>query len=254
MEFVSDVVLICRRQLRLDARNPVWLVVNLLQPTLYLAFFGPLLPHVIPVSAQKSAGGAWQVYVPGLLVQLCLFGAAFVGFTVIADWRLGVMERMRVTPISRFALLFGRVLHDVVVLLGQSLVLLAAATVAGLRIPLVAVPVALFFISLLTVSLSSLSYGLGLVVKNESTFAPVLNTTTVMMLLLSGILLPMSLAPGWLNDVSHLTPFRYVVDAVRDVFAGHYTTAPVAEGATVALVLAAASLGLGTYVFRRESS
>jgi ABC-2 type transport system permease protein len=254
MELAHDVFLIFRRQMRLDTRNPVWLLIGLLQPTFYLAFFGPILSRVIPAAESAAAGGAWRIYVPGLMVQLSLFGAAFVGFTVIADWRVGVMERMRVTPVSRFALLFGRVLHDIVVLLAQSLVLIAAATAFGLRAPVAGVLAGLVFIALLTASLASLSYGLGLAVKSETTFAPVLNTTTVLMLLLSGILLPMSLAPGWLDDVSRLTPFRYIVDAIREVFAGHFTTAPVVEGAAVALALAVISLGLGTYVFRRESA
>lgn len=54
--------------------------------------------------------------VPALLVQLALFGTAFVGFGLIAEYRSRVIERMRVTPVSRIALLLGRSLRDVVVL------------------------------------------------------------------------------------------------------------------------------------------
>ncbi len=115
MQTAKDTTLIFRRQLTLLARNPVWVFVGLMQPILYLAFFGPLLTRIVSVRGFPS-GNAWQVFVPGLLVQLGLFGAAFVGFTIIAEWRNGVIERMRVTPVSRLALLLGRVLRDVVVL------------------------------------------------------------------------------------------------------------------------------------------
>jgi len=37
-------------------------------------------------------GNSYSFFVPGLLIQLGLFGAAFVGFTIIADWRYGVIE------------------------------------------------------------------------------------------------------------------------------------------------------------------
>lgn len=252
MPVARDTSLIFRRQVRQDTRNPVWLAIGLSQPILYLAFFGPMLSRVLRADEGRT-GSAWQVYVPGLLVQLALFGAAFVGFTVIADWRTGSMERMRVTPVSRFALLMGRVLHDVAVLLAQSVVLILAAVALGLRVPLAGVALSLLFVALLTCSLSSLSYGLGLVVKRETAFSPMLNIATVLLLLLSGILLPMSLAPSWLNDVSRLTPLRYLVDAIRDAFVGRFATAAVAEGLAVGVGLAALSLAAGTYVFCREN-
>src|SRR3954454_14331628 len=111
METVRDTLLIFRRQLRLTLRNPVWVVIGLIQPFLYLAFFGPLLKNVAGAPGFPE-GSAWQVFVPGLLVQLGLFGTALVGFGIIAEYRAGVIERMRVTPVSRLALLLGRVLRD----------------------------------------------------------------------------------------------------------------------------------------------
>ena len=45
-------------------------------PLLYLLFFGPLLTG-LPLGAR---GSSWQILVPGLLLQLGLFGASFAGF------------------------------------------------------------------------------------------------------------------------------------------------------------------------------
>jgi ABC-2 family transporter len=70
--------------------------------------------------------------VPALLVQLTLFGTAFVGFALIAEYRSGVIERMRVTPVSRAALLLGRSLRDVMVLTIQGALLIALAVPFGL--------------------------------------------------------------------------------------------------------------------------
>jgi ABC-2 type transport system permease protein len=44
--FISDTLLIFRRQLRLSLRNPAWVIIGLVQPILYLAFFGPLLKAI----------------------------------------------------------------------------------------------------------------------------------------------------------------------------------------------------------------
>src|SRR5438874_1626905 len=147
MSFARDVLLIFKRQMRLSLRNPAWVIIGLTQPILYLAFFGPLFTRVfsrgLPGVPQTNSYG---FFVPGLLVQLGLFGAAFVGFTIIADWRAGVIERMRVTPVSRLALLLGRVSRDVVVLVVQSSLLVLIAIAFGLRAPLPGLLLSLVFV------------------------------------------------------------------------------------------------------------
>jgi ABC-2 type transport system permease protein len=73
-------------------------------------------------------------------------------------------------------------------------------------------------------------------------------------LLLSGILLPMTIGPEWLQNLSDLMPFKFVVDAVRDSFAGNFGTSSVLWGTAWALVLAAAGTWWGTATFRRENA
>ena len=107
MQFVRDTLLIYRRSMRLSMRVPIWMVMSLVQPVMYLVLFGPLLKRVAQTPGFPP-GNAWQVFVPGLLVQLGIFGTLFVGFGLIDEIRSGVIERMRVSPISRVALLTGK--------------------------------------------------------------------------------------------------------------------------------------------------
>jgi len=132
MRFLTETWLVFVCAMRLSLRNKVWLIIGLTQPLLYLALFGPLLKRIAGMPGFPH-GNSWQVFTPGLLVQLGIFGALFVGFGLIAEVRDGVIERIRVTPASRMALLAGRVLRDAVVLLVQSTVLLAAAYAFGTR-------------------------------------------------------------------------------------------------------------------------
>jgi ABC-2 type transport system permease protein len=200
-------------------------------------------------------GDAWQVFVPGLLVQLGIFGAAFVGFGLIAEMRAGVVERMRVTPASRAALLLGRVLRDVVVLLVQGLMLVLAATAFGLRAPLGGLVLGLLVVGLLGAAFSSASYAAALVLRTEDSLAALTNSLAVpLLLLLSGILLPMSLAPGWLRGLSDVNPLKHVVDGVRQLFLGHVGTWTVFWGLVATAGLVLAGLVLGTRTFARESS
>jgi ABC-2 type transport system permease protein len=244
---------IFRRSMRLSLRNPVWVIIGLFQPLLYLALFGPLLLRLTKVPGFPH-GNAWRVFVPGLLVQLGIFGAAFVGFGLIEEMRSGVIERMRVTPASRVALLAGRVLRDVVVLVVQGLVLVLAAVAFGLRAPIWDLVLGVALVAVLGAAFSSASYATALLLKTEDSMASVLNSIAVPLLLLSGILLPMTLAPQWLRTVSDVNPVKHVVDAVRSVFLGHVATASVAWGLVATFALAFAGMAFGTRTFRRRSS
>ena len=255
MSFARDTMLIFRRQIKLSLRNPAWVIIGLIQPILYLAFFGPLLSKVASGAvAGFPAGNSYSFFVPGLLIQLGLFGAAFVGFTIIADWRYGVIERLRVTPVSRLAILSGRVLRDVVTLLVQGVVLVLAGVAFGMRAPLGGILVSLWFIGIVAISLSAISYTVGLLTKSEDVLAPAINMVVVPLMLLSGIMLPMTLGPGWLQGIARATPFRYIIDAMREAYAGHYANTIMVEGIAVALGLAALCLWIASRVFVRENA
>ena len=215
-------------------------------PLLYLLFFGPLLTD-LPLGGQ---GSSWQLLVPGLLLQLGLFGASFSGFMIILEKGQGVVERMRVTPVSRLALLLGRVLRDATVFVFQAVLLVLAALVMGLRAPLAGVLIGFVFVALLTVSLAALSYALAMKVATPQGFGPTVNALTMPSMLLSGLMLPMTLGPGWLDVLSHLMPFRYLVDAVRDAYVGAYATAHMLYGSLVAVALTLIAVTVGTRVFR----
>lgn len=261
MSFVHDTMVVFRRQWRLSMRNPAWVIISLVQPVLYLALFAPLLTK-LPASAlaggtSSAASGtaeAYKFFVPGLLIQLGLFGSTFVGFAIISDWRAGVIERFRVTPVSRLAIMAGRVLRDVIVLVVQAVILVLVGVAFGLRAPVSAILVSLGFIVLVAVGLASVSYATALLIKSEDAFAPLLNSVILPLMLLSGIMLPLTLGPGWLQGIARISPFRYIINAMRSAFYGQYAPAIMAEGAAVAVGVAAVCLWLGSRAFVRENA
>ena len=252
MSYARDTYVIFHRALVLSLRNPAWVIIGLMQPILYLALFGPLL---LPMTQLPGfpPGDAWRVLVPGLLVQLGIFGGVFVGFAIISEWREGVIDRMMVTPAARSTLILGRVLRDVVVLVVQAALLIGAAMLFGLRVPFAAVLLAIFLVGTLGASFSALSYAAGLMMKSEDAFAPLINTLALPIMLLSGILLPMTLAPLWLQRLSDISPFKHMVDGLRAVFRGEIASFSVALGFGLSVALLLISLWLGTRVFRNQT-
>src|SRR5690348_4588959 len=135
---LRDIWLVFRRYFTLFIRNPAWVGIGLLQPVLYLVLFAPLLNSIASMPGFPP-GGAYNVFVPGLLIQLGLFGSAGVGFALIAEVRNGVLERFRVTPVSRTALLLGRAARDILNMLIQSTLLILLSLPFGLSINILGV-------------------------------------------------------------------------------------------------------------------
>ena len=251
MTFFRESFIVFRRQLRMNLRNPAWVIIGMLQPVLYLLLFGPLLE---PLIGQFGAQNAYTFFVPGMLVQLGVFGAFFAGFSLIGEWREGVIEAERVTPASRTALLVGRLYRDLLQLLVQALILVGLGFALGMD----ASPAGLLLGVLLTLLLggacAAASNALALTTKSEDVMAPVINMVMMPVLLLSGILLPMTLGPAWLENVSDFMPIRHVVDAVRASFAGDFATSSLTWGILAAVVMFALALWWGTATFRRENA
>ncbi len=251
MTFFRDSWIIFTRAMRLSLRQPMWVMIGLLQPILYLVLFGPLLQTVAQTSGFQ--GDAWQVFVPGLLVQLGIFGGLFVGFGIIAEWRSGVIDRQMVTPASRTALIAGRTMRDVVVIVVQAIVLIICAYFFGLRVPPLALVAALVLIALLGAAFSFISNAIGMATKSEDALAPLVNMLALPILLLSGILLPMSLAPQWLQIVSDFNPFKHIVEALRAVFRGDFGDPIVGIGAVLAVILVGLGAWIGERVLRAQT-
>src|SRR5260370_1132079 len=79
---------------------------------------------------------AYRIYVPGLLTVMAIIGGLFSGFGLLAEIRSGIIERARVTPVSRVALMLGRVLREVIMLLAQAVIITVLALPFGLRVGL----------------------------------------------------------------------------------------------------------------------
>ncbi|RYE44096.1 MAG: ABC transporter permease [Hyphomicrobiales bacterium] len=251
MSFIRDTWIIFRRSMVLSLRQPLWVVIGLLQPILYLTLFGPLLQTIAATSGFQ--GDAWQVFVPGLLVQLGIFGGLFVGFGIIAEWRSGVIDRQLVSPAARTAIITGRTLRDVVVITVQAIVLVSAAFFMGLRVPVGALLIGLVLVALLGAAFSFISNAIGIATKSEDALAPMVNTLALPILLLSGILLPMTLAPAWLQMVANFNPFKHIVEALRAVFLGQFGAPIVWIGLLLAVVLVVIGAWVGSRVLAAQT-
>lgn len=217
LKLIRDTRLVFGRSLQVSLRNSVWLIIGLFQPLLYMLLFAPLLDGMMP------GGKAIQTFTPGLLTMMAMLGPAFAGFKLIDDLRSGVVERLRVTPVSRLALLLGPVLVDVLLLLVQVTLLQIVAFAMGVRVELTGIVLAFVLVSLIGMGMAAMSYGVALLIRDEGGMAATLNFFTQPLLLLSGILLPLTFAPALIKTIASINPFSHVVEATRALFNGTLT-------------------------------
>ncbi len=237
MTLLRDTKLMFIRNMQHTLRSPVFVFVSMFQPLMYLLLFMPLLNGLGTVPGIKS-GEAVDVFIPGLLVLEALFGTAFVGFSLIDDIRSGVIERFLVTPAKRPSILLGRVLRDAVILLLQCVLITLVAIPFGLSVNIYGFSLSLVLYALIGITMASISYGFALIYKIEDALAPTLNTITLPVSLLSGIILPLALAPIWLQDIAKINPFSYAVNATRTLFAGNFNNIGILEGFVIIGALA----------------
>jgi ABC-2 type transport system permease protein len=231
------------------ARNPVNIAVTLIQPLTYLALFTPFLKSVMGVS---SYGAAYEIYVPSLFAAMGLFSGMFAGFALLAAMRQGVITRCRVTPLSRVGLLLGWELMYVLLIGFQAVVVVLAALVLGLRVQPANFLFALGLLSMMVMLSVSISYGLALLVTNEHSLVTLVNSVAQPVSLLAGVLIPLSVAPLWVQRVALWNPFAWGTNGMRAVFQGQLGNQVVWQASLILAVLAVLAVVLSSRLFNRE--
>jgi ABC-2 type transport system permease protein len=239
-----------QQSLLISRRQRLWGIIGLTQPLYFVVLFGPLWERSLRMSEDESYG----LFLPGIFIEVAVFGTLFAGIGLVGEVRAGLIERMRVTPVSRAALLLGRCARDIVMLLAQAVILVIVAIPFGL--PVRVVPLALTLLLMATVAFvaTSLSYAAALLVESETTLASLANIVNVPLMLLSGILIPIAFAPEWLQWLAKINPVYYAVEASRNLFAGRLADSGVIRALLIVGAVGAFGAGWAVRRFSRTVS
>ncbi|ASU85248.1 multidrug ABC transporter permease [Nocardiopsis gilva YIM 90087] len=228
---------------------PVSLLFTMAQPLLFLFLFGSMLAGTQDFGGD---GASWQWFVPGILIMMSLFGPMLAGYNLLVELLGGSMERMLVTPLDRTAMLIGRTLKEMVLLLAQSLLIIGLAAPLGFRVHPVGVLAGLALLVVFGIGLGALSFALAIASQpSGELFYGITQLLLFPLMLLSGVMLPLDFGPSWLQIVGAVNPVAYIVDAERSLFAGQITDVSVLYGIVSACAIAAAGLALGNRSMRR---
>jgi ABC-2 type transport system permease protein len=250
MKVGRDIGLLFQRYLRQLLRNPVWLVVGFSTPILYLALFTPLLRHLAG-SGGLPTGNVLDLFLPGILSLLAFSSGMGPGFSTVFELRAGVIERFRVTPASRFAILTGPILASLLMMLVFDAVVVAVGYGFGFSLHWAGLAVLAVLLALLLTIMAAFSIATALITKDISGFAAIVNGINLPVLLLAGVLLPISLGPAWMRVLAHFNPLYYMVQASRVLAGGTVAATAVWQAFAVLVPLCALVLAWATGVFRK---
>jgi len=221
VELLQETWYLFLRLLRATLRMPVFVVISIVQPALWVLLFGQLFRSVTTIPGFES-GSYVQFLAPGISIMTALFGAAYSGMGLLGDIDRGVLDRMLATPVSPSALIAGRILHSAFLVILQAGIILVVAGLLGARphggiTGLLVVFLAAF---LLGAAFASFSNALALLARRQELVIAVMNFTVLPMTFLSSMIMSRNLMPGWIGAVSRFNPVNWAVTAARDGFEG----------------------------------
>ncbi|MFF3444495.1 ABC transporter permease [Streptosporangium sp. NPDC002721] len=170
--------------------------------------------------------------------------------------RPGALQRHRenalaVSAVWRPAIVLGRPLRDVIVLVVQALLVIALATLMGMRVSLPGLALMLVLMAATGLLASGLSYGMALALRDENGMSQTMQFLAMPLILLTGIMLPMSLAPDWMRAVAQFNPLYHAVEAGRALFDGDFSDGSIPLAFGLVLALSAISLRWSVTSMRR---
>ena len=203
---------------------------------------------------QPMAGGYLEYFYPGTLALIVLFTAIFSTISVIEDRQEGFLQGVLVAPVSRLAIVLGKVLGSATLAVAQACVFLVLAPLTFGALGAGRLATVLGILVLLALALSALGFLLAWQLDSTQGFHAIMNVFLVPMWMLSGALFPASGAAGWVRAVMWANPLTYGVSALRvGIYGGAIPgEPPLAISMAVLIGVSLLLLGLGAAAVTRD--
>jgi len=252
MPLLFDVQYLFVRSLKKLLRNPILLFFSLLQPIIFLLLFTQLFSRFSQLPG-FPASSYLLFATPGILLQNAFSSALQSGTSMVDDLNSGYLQKMLVTPVSRSAILLGRIVTDAFRVTVQSLIILVLAYALGASVVsgLPGIFVMLFTIAFFGLAWSGISLAIGLRTKSAETVFGIGGFLTFPLLFISTALTPLTFMPDWMQSVSKVNPISYTVDAVRALMLNGFTWNTIVTDYAFVGAIAVLTITATLYQFRK---
>jgi ABC-2 type transport system permease protein len=222
------------RELKKWYKAPVIFLLSIIQPIIWMGLLGKamnigaIIPTNIPgvnpgLILQQTLGTSdyFSFMAVGMIAFTALFTTMFSGMSVVWDRRLGFMNKVLSTPVSRAVIIFSKVLSATLRSMFQAGLIILIAIAFGLQFGIGFNPIyvlgvfAIMF--LICVGLSSVFIAITIRSTRIETPMAVVNLINLPLMFASNAFFPTKFMPDWLQTIAKVNPLTYTTDAVRQL-------------------------------------
>lgn len=198
-------------------RRPVALTFSLVQPLMWMLFFGFLFQRYALDDLPEGIRYL-DFLVPGICAMTVLFGASQSGIELIRDMQNHFLNRILSTPASKPMIMGGKISADVSRLIIQAILVLLLGLALGAALKFSLWPLLHMFACLLLfgISFCSLSCWIALKARSQENMATFVHLINMPILFTSTALVPSKQMPDWLAAIAQFNPLSLVVNSSRE--------------------------------------
>ncbi len=250
---------IFNRWIKKTLRRPPFLFFALVQPIVWFVLFTSAFSKIASIKGFAEATGTGSYltfFTAAVVIQTVISSAMQSGMGMVTDMESGFLDKMRVAPIHRSAILLGKILSDAFRIVIQTLIILAIGLAFGVTIA-TGVPGLLLLLviaALFGIAWSGISNFIALATKNSETTVMISILTTFPLLFLSTAMMPKFLLPDWVQTVATYNPISYVADALHGLVIKGYDWTVIGSAFLTIGVVGVLTLTAASSMFRKTVS
>ena len=252
-EWSQEVLALANRWFIELKRDPLNLMFSLLQPAIWLIFFGVGVGRTIDEDVIGTSDYVGFM-IPGVITFTIVGSGVSAAMPMMWDKEGGYLDKLMSMPISRSSLIVSRFIYQVALMTTQvGLVLVVGLAMGvGIEAGVGGVAVILLAAALLSLAVTASFLALAYYVPGHGTFFAITGFVTLPLLFMSNSFVPLDAMPGWMEVVARLNPLTYAITAMRSVMIDGWDR-DAFVGLGVLTAFAAACLAVGTDQFRRPT-
>lgn len=258
-EWGSEVAAIFGRWNTKLLRQPIIIFFSLINPLVWFLLFTQAFSAIgsLPDFAALTGTDSYTTFfTAAIIIQTVTSSALQAGIGLVNDLDSGFMDKMRVAPISKSSILFGKLFSDAITTIVQVVIILAIGLALGVHVAsgIPGVVLILILAAAFGIAWSGLSLFVALTSKSTQTTLSVGLLTTFPLLFLSAAVLPVQLLPSWVQKVANVNPFTYVAQVFQSLIIRGFEWSAIGNAVITIVVVGAVTLTASMLVFRRKVS
>jgi ABC-2 type transport system permease protein len=214
------VSIVWQRELIRFRRDRLRAVTSLIQPLLFLLVLGTGLSSLAKGSMPPGVSFKAFIY-PGVLAMSVMFTAIFSAASIVWDREFGFLREMLVAPVSRSAIVIGKIFGGATIATFQGIIMLALAGLADVPYNPVLLLTLAGELFLLAFTLTSFGVMMAARITQFQAFMALTQMLVMPLFFLSGALYPLAGLPAWLSVLTRIDPLTYVVGPMRHAVFTH---------------------------------